>query len=51
MWIICLTIHMKCQDLFSKKNKSEKKNILTLVMLNPDIPCFANSIDPDQLAF
>ena len=24
--------------------------ILTLVMLNLDIPCFANSVDPDQLA-
>ena len=24
--------------------------ILTLVLLNPDIPCFTNSVDPDQLA-
>ena len=24
--------------------------VLTLVLLNPDIPCFANSVDPDQLA-
>ena len=24
--------------------------ILTLVMLNPDIPCLANSVNPDQLA-
>ena len=23
---------------------------LTLVLLNPDISCFANSVDPDQLA-
>ena len=23
---------------------------LTLVLLNPDIPCFANNVDPDQLA-
>ena len=23
---------------------------LTLVLLNPDIPYFANSVDPDQLA-
>ena len=23
---------------------------ITLVLLNPDIPCFANSVDPDQLA-
>ena len=23
---------------------------LTLVLLNPDIPFFANSVDPDQLA-
>ena len=25
-------------------------DILTLVMLNPDIPAFANSVDPYQLA-
>ena len=25
-------------------------HVLTLVLLNPDIPCFANSVDPDQLA-
>ena len=37
------TIHMKCQVLFF----SEK---LTLVLLNPDISCFTNSVDPDQLA-
>ena len=24
--------------------------MLTLVLLNPDISCFANSVDPDQLA-
>ena len=24
--------------------------LLTLVLLNPDISCFANSVDPDQLA-
>ena len=24
-------------------------NPLTLVLLNPDIPAFANSVDPDQL--
>ena len=24
--------------------------MLTLVLLNPDIPYFANSVDPDQLA-
>ena len=28
--------------------KQQKK--LTLVLLNPDIPVFANSADPDQLA-
>ena len=26
------------------------KTGLTLVLLNPDISCFANSVDPDQLA-
>ena len=24
--------------------------VLTLVLLNPDMLCFANSVDPDQLA-
>ena len=24
--------------------------LLTLVLLNPDMSCYANSIDPDQLA-
>ena len=24
--------------------------LLTIVLLNPDIPCFANSLDPGQLA-
>ena len=27
-----------------------KTTLLTIVLLNPDIPCFANSTDPDQLA-
>ena len=26
------------------------EDLLTLVLLNPDISCFANSVDPDQLA-
>ena len=26
------------------------KDLLTLVLLNPNISCFANSVDPDQLA-
>ena len=26
------------------------EQILTLVLQNPDMPCFANSVDPDQLA-
>ena len=25
-------------------------NFLTLTMLNLDVPCFENSVDPDQLA-
>ena len=38
-----------------KQNKahgsvSRAGKILTLVLLNPDIPCFANSVDPGQLA-
>ena len=32
----------------SQKNTQDA--ILTLVLLSPDIPCFANSVDPDQLA-
>ena len=59
------TICMKCQILFSWKNKKNISNCrllmshamrkrilrtLTLVLLNPDILCFANSVDPDQLA-
>ena len=32
------------------KLERESKIKLTLVLLNPDIPCFANSVDPDQLA-
>ena len=35
----CLTVLIKAE-----------KYILTLVLLNPDVPCFANSVDPDQLA-
>ena len=27
-----------------------KVQILALVLLNPDMPCFANSVNPDQLA-
>ena len=27
-----------------------KDSRVTLVLLNPDIPCFADSVDPDQLA-
>ena len=26
------------------------EDLITLVLLNPDIPTFANSVDPDQLA-
>ena len=31
-------------------DKIRRKVSLTLVLLNPDISCFANSVDPDQLA-
>ena len=30
--------------------RGEIRKLLTLVLLNPDISCFANSVDPDQLA-
>ena len=42
-----------------KKNVIKKKiristlptySFLTLVLLNPDIPCLCNNLDPDQLA-
>ena len=48
-------IHMKCQVLFSMKKKIKLLSAavvistLTLVLLNPDIPCIC-SVDPDQLA-
>ena len=29
---------------------AHEKLLLTLVLLNLDIPCFPNSVDPDQLA-
>ena len=49
---------MNSQNLFSRKNQKIKlpAEILpsmqsaNLCPLNPDIPCFANSVDPDQLA-
>ena len=53
------TIHMKCQDLFSLKNKKKKiechllqilLGTLTLLLLNTTCPVLANSVDPDQLA-
>ena len=28
---------------------SQIRSIITLVLLYPDIPCLANSVDPDQL--
>ena len=41
-------------DTFENGTKTPKPDqcvfVLTLVLLNPDIPCFANSVDPDQLA-
>ena len=51
--------HIKSYFLWKKKKKirisSSAENDwhfmgLTLVLLNPDIPCFANIVDPDQLA-
>ena len=42
---------MKCRALFPLiKKKKKKKDILTLILLNPDKPCLANIADPDQLA-
>ena len=38
-------------DIFlTSPQKCKSCVFLTLVLLNPDIPCFANSVDPDQLA-
>ena len=37
-------------SLFSTINFAKSQKYLTLVLLNPDIPCFANRVDPDQLA-
>ena len=44
----------KVGDIKTMSNKvipsSTAFELLTLVLLNPDIPYFANSVDPDQLA-
>ena len=32
------------------KSNGNNDRLLTLVLLNPDIPCLANSVNPDQLA-
>ena len=44
-WLI-----LKGMSLESKLNTADVSSLLTLVLLNPDIPVFANSVDPDQLA-
>ena len=43
---------VSCLNMFSTKIEIKQLHLLhlTLVLLNPDIPCFANSVDPDQLA-
>ena len=43
---------MSTHNMVSWKNKKKYLQFLdlTLVLLNPDISCFANSVDPDQLA-
>ena len=43
---------LKCDNKYISKFFSAAVVIgsLTLVLLNPDILCFANSVDPDQLA-
>ena len=52
-------VHMKCQDLFSLKNKKKKirkfsfiilQGGLTLFLLNMTCTVLTNSADPDQLA-
>ena len=45
-WAVCIVISNAHLDICGLKSI----NILTLVPLNPDIPAFANSVDPDQLA-
>ena len=53
---------MKCQDLFSMKNKRNKTvvcykfsmssaTILTLVLLNPDVPCFCKQCRSRSVGF
>ena len=55
-------LELLCEWYFNEYTKSGAKNVitgliwiddpsvLTLVLLNPDIPYFANSVNPDQLA-
>ena len=38
----------KCGE--RRSNQTACLNYITLVLLNPDISCFASSVDPDQLA-
>ena len=44
----CIDINVTLFNLHVSAGKMS--SYLTLVLLNPDIPCFANSVDPDQLA-
>ena len=46
-------MHMYCTHCSSYESVTKiffAQFFLTLVLLNPDIPCFADSVDPDQLA-
>ena len=41
---------LSCAPSICKKGSALKGKSLSFILLNPDISCFANSVDPDQLA-
>ena len=44
-----MLVQLHCLDMNLLPRKSEFLH-LTLVLLNLDMPCLANNVDPDQLA-
>ena len=41
-------VHINWKEISKLFMVKYSKIILTLVLLSPDIPCFANSVDPDS---
>ena len=47
---ICFWRNQKNTSVICLKKKAPYLELITLVLLSPDMPAFANSVDPDQLA-